>query len=323
MELDASGAGLLDQLGHIRVRGLGRFGVVAHHGGPQDLQYVLQVLQGPGGAVPDHAHGLGELFRRRPRGVLERARVHGQQRQPVREHVVHLPGDLLPGVLPRLLGPQRRVRLRADRPFPQAHDDQTPADGTRDQGDGRHRGRQVERPGGIRGEQKGHGHRDERACGDRPGRTGRAHRGDGEQGDQQGHHHRPAGAEEDQGDRQPGGVAPPQPQCGAGEQGYEAVGSRVRPGEGLDAADSREHPVKRHYLLEEACRGASADLRIHGQARPLRPGHEHGQGDGGRGHGQFREPGAATPGLSDIDHGETVPMDPREREPAANSYTKV
>ena len=52
------------------------------------------------------------------------------------------------------------------------------------------------------------------------------------------------------------------PSGGAGEQGYEAVGSRVRPGEGLDAADSREHPVKRHYLLEEACLGASADLRI-------------------------------------------------------------
>ena len=41
--------------------------------------------------------------------------VHAQQRQPVAEHVVHLPGYLLTGVVLSLLGAQARLGLGAGR----------------------------------------------------------------------------------------------------------------------------------------------------------------------------------------------------------------
>ena len=44
--------------------------------------------------------------------VLQRAGVHAQQRQPVAEHVMHLPGDLLAGVVLGLLGAQAAPRSR-------------------------------------------------------------------------------------------------------------------------------------------------------------------------------------------------------------------
>ena len=45
---------------------------------------------------PHHPGGAGELLGRGVRAVLERARVGGQQRQPVGEHVMHLAGDPRP-----------------------------------------------------------------------------------------------------------------------------------------------------------------------------------------------------------------------------------
>ena len=47
-------------------------------------------------ARADHPGGAGELLGRGVRAVLQRARVGGQQRQPVGEHVVHLAGDPRP-----------------------------------------------------------------------------------------------------------------------------------------------------------------------------------------------------------------------------------
>ncbi len=78
-----------------------------------DLPQVLQRLMR---TLPDHRGRPGDLLGGRVRPVLQRARVHAQQRQPVPEHVVDLPRDLLPGEVLGLFEPQPGLGLGADRP---------------------------------------------------------------------------------------------------------------------------------------------------------------------------------------------------------------
>ena len=64
-------------------------------------------------AGADHAGRAGDLLRRRVGPELERAGVQAEQRDPVREHVVHLARDPRPLVLARLLDPQLLLGLGA------------------------------------------------------------------------------------------------------------------------------------------------------------------------------------------------------------------
>ena len=78
------------QVGERRLRALGRRapGAVAQHA--DDLAQVLERLVR---ARADHARRARDLVRRSRGAELQRARVHAQQRDPVREHVVHLARD--------------------------------------------------------------------------------------------------------------------------------------------------------------------------------------------------------------------------------------
>ena len=63
---------------------------------PQHSDHLAELVEGLMHAGPHHPGGAGELLGRGVRAVLQRARVGGQQRQPVGEHVMHLAGDPRP-----------------------------------------------------------------------------------------------------------------------------------------------------------------------------------------------------------------------------------
>jgi hypothetical protein len=115
--------------------GQGRLGQLAD-GGAQDPDDLTQVLEGLVGVLADHLGGPGDLPGGGVGAELERARVDAQQRQPVAEDIVHLPGDLVAGALLGLLGPQLGLGLGPLGPVPQRQhqlapvvDEQAPADG--------------------------------------------------------------------------------------------------------------------------------------------------------------------------------------------------
>jgi hypothetical protein len=78
------------------------------------------------GVLPDHLGRAGDLLGGGVGAELERAGVDAQQRQPVAEDVVHLPGDLVAGPLLGLLGPELGLGLGPDRPVAQRRDQLAP-----------------------------------------------------------------------------------------------------------------------------------------------------------------------------------------------------
>ena len=69
-------------------------------------------------AGADHRGGPGDLFRRRVGAELERAGVQAQQRDPMREDVVHLPRDPRALRVPDLLDAQLLLGLGVARALP-------------------------------------------------------------------------------------------------------------------------------------------------------------------------------------------------------------
>jgi hypothetical protein len=97
------------------------------------------------GVLADHLGRPGDLLGRGVGPELERPGVHAQQRQPVAEDVVHLPGDLLAGPLLGLLGPELGLGLGPDRPVPQRQDELAPVVDEQAPADGRTLDRDPER----------------------------------------------------------------------------------------------------------------------------------------------------------------------------------
>ena len=91
--------------------GCGRSGASPSGDVAQHADHRPQVLQRLMGGGPDHAGRACDLLRRRVGPELQRARVQRQQRDPVREHVVHLARDPRPLGLPGLLHAQLLLRL--------------------------------------------------------------------------------------------------------------------------------------------------------------------------------------------------------------------
>ncbi len=130
------------------------------------------------------------LLRRRVAVERQRPRVHAEQRQPVPEHVVHLPGQRLPRLVRGVLGPQRRGGLGHRGPFaqrldqqPAAAHEQPPAEHRRVS---RHQRPDQQPQRGLRRGPPGVVHRERRdAAQEHRGRDpGRAAGGDREQRDQ-------------------------------------------------------------------------------------------------------------------------------------------
>jgi len=139
-----------DQQLHVGHGGLGQLA----DRGAQHADDLAQVLQRLVGALPDHPGGAGDLLGGGVRVVLQRAGVHAQQRQPVAEHVVHLPGDLPAGAVLGLLGTKPRPGLRRRRTLPQRQrelapvaDEQAPADRGALHGDAQQEQQEVGHPG--------------------------------------------------------------------------------------------------------------------------------------------------------------------------------
>ena len=105
--------GLLHQLGQVGQRRLGPRRAAPSPGRRAARRSPRAGPPAPVGAGPDHAGRPGDLAGGRVGAELQRPGVHAQQRDPVRQHVVHLPGD--PGALelPGLLDPQLLLRLGA------------------------------------------------------------------------------------------------------------------------------------------------------------------------------------------------------------------
>jgi hypothetical protein len=209
--------------------------------GAQDADDLAQVLEGLVGVLADHLGGAGDLGRVGVGAELQRAGVHAQQRQPVAEDVVHLPGDLVAGPLLGLLGPQVGLGLGAGRPVAQrlhepapVVDEQAPADrgpldghAEQEQQQAGHPGLGAEQDVDERGQhaQAVHGQAGSR-------RPIHRHR-------EQRHHHRPGHQlrerrQGDQGQGEPDRPAAPPPQAGAADGGGDLVGGeqpgRLGPG---------------------------------------------------------------------------------------------
>ncbi len=180
--------------------------------------------------------------------------MHAQQRQPVREHVVHLPRDGLAREPLRLLGPQPRLGLGPPRPVPQAQHElplgpyeHAPADGRGQQHQEEDQRGEVRQVGiGPPPEVQRHGGRVDAA---HPGHVpeGPVH-GEREQGDDR----HAAGGLRDEADRDHRGgqgerPPPAQPDRGAGQRAEHLVGDgqRVRDvgvvAERLGARQAHEH----------------------------------------------------------------------------------
>jgi len=110
----------------------------------QDPDDGPQLFQGLTGGRADEPRGFAHLIGPRVAPDLEPADVQRYQRHPVREHVVHLPGDPGPFRLPRLVRQQVLCGLRLLGPFAQRINKLTA-------------GAQVHPPGHHRG-QLGEGH---------------------------------------------------------------------------------------------------------------------------------------------------------------------
>jgi hypothetical protein len=110
--------GLLDQRRHVGQRGLRAVvrGLLAQHA--DDLP---QVLQREVRGLPDHA-GRRAFGSRRAPAHFQGAGMQGQQGDPVCQHVVHLPGDLLPLAQPGLLDPHPLTLLGLPGAFGQRAD---------------------------------------------------------------------------------------------------------------------------------------------------------------------------------------------------------
>ena len=132
--------GLLDQLRDVPQRGGRRV-----RGRPlaEHADHVTQLLERLAGAGPDDAGGAAHLVGRQVRPHLETAGVQRDEGHPVREDLVHLPGDAGPLGMPRLLGEQPLLGLGTLGTFPQRGDELAPGPG--EHAPGQHR--RVERGG--------------------------------------------------------------------------------------------------------------------------------------------------------------------------------
>jgi hypothetical protein len=95
-------------------------------GGPEPLLVssrstviLAQVVQGVGRRGPDDRGGAGYVGGGRVRPELQCPGVHAEQRQPVGQHIVHLPGDAPPLGLARLFGTALLIGLQPVGPLPQ------------------------------------------------------------------------------------------------------------------------------------------------------------------------------------------------------------
>ena len=93
---------------------------------PQQRDHVPQLVQRLVHGGPDDPGRLRQPLRRLVGPVLEGAGVGREQRQPVREHVVHLPRDGRPLGRPRLRDPPALLGLRPLGPLPQRGDHRRP-----------------------------------------------------------------------------------------------------------------------------------------------------------------------------------------------------
>ncbi|RAO48847.1 hypothetical protein ONO86_02716 [Micromonospora noduli] len=136
-----------DQGRQVGEGGLRRLGGVAGTVvlGAEHPDHLAQVLEGGVRAAPDHPGGPGHLVGRRVRAELQRTRVQAEQRDPMGQHVVHLPGD--PGAfeVAGLGDPQLLLRLGPLGPLPQRHDQLPP--GPHEHPPGQHRETEHHSPG--------------------------------------------------------------------------------------------------------------------------------------------------------------------------------
>jgi hypothetical protein len=116
-------------------RGLRRLGSGARGALAQHADDVAQLLQRGVRAGADHRRGLGDLLGGSVGVELERASVQAEQRDAMRQDVVHLAGDAQPLGLAGLLDAQARLGLQALRALAQREheltldaDEQPPAD---------------------------------------------------------------------------------------------------------------------------------------------------------------------------------------------------
>lgn len=186
------------------------------------------------GAVPDDPGGAGDLGLGCARPEFQGSGVDAEQGEPVRQYVVHLPGDGLAGQPLRLFGAEVGLRLGAVGAFTQHHDEPTP--GTYEHAPDDHQQdqhRAVERradPGhGRIGAQCGlHSPGRHRRCPQYQDRPERAVHGQAEQR----HQHGARGERRERADRhehrgEPHGPAPAHPQRAAGERADHLVGGAV------------------------------------------------------------------------------------------------
>ncbi len=184
-------------------------------------------------AAADDPRRAGHLRGRCVGAELQSARVHAQQRQPVGEDIVHLPGHRLPRQPLRLLGAQRGLALGPPGPFPQREDelparsDEHPPADHREQHHRTGHGGYAEGEFGIGAHQCADGHRDQGRHADGGDGPERPVHGDGEQRDQC----RPRGAGGDRGQGhqhggEPGRIPSAQPERGAGQQPQDQIGDQ-------------------------------------------------------------------------------------------------
>ena len=125
-------AGFLDELRQVlerrlrRLRGAGDLRAAGRTGVAKQADHLAELGERGLRARPDHAGGIGDLIGRGVGVELERAGVHAEEREPVREHVMHLARDPRPFAGTRLLDPLLLLGLKS---MPLGSRDQTQADG--------------------------------------------------------------------------------------------------------------------------------------------------------------------------------------------------
>jgi hypothetical protein len=138
--------GLVDELRQVGQDGLRTLALLDGVAvGAQHADHLPQVLGRLEGGAADDAGGAGDLGGAGLGGELQRAGVQGQQRDPVGEHVVHLPGDPFPLQSPCLLDAELLPLLGLAGPLLERAHQQAPRP-------------HQHAPGEQRGEQERHGH---------------------------------------------------------------------------------------------------------------------------------------------------------------------